>query len=62
MMYESGNTIHDPEGNEWMIGHTWQHENYYCMFLIGMSGELAGQMGGHRVELEDRGLPVVTRR
>ena len=50
-----GDIIHDPAGNEWLITRVWDHEDYYCMFLTGASGEVLGQMGGYKIEYKDEG-------
>lgn len=57
-IYESGKSIHDPEGNEWMIGNVWDYKESLCMFLVGVSQKVAGQMGGFKVDYEDGGVMV----
>lgn len=71
-MFNVGDIIHDPEGNEWRIVTAWDYteskdssrglsREYWCLGLIGMSGKMAGQMGGYRTEFEGGGLTVNVR-
>jgi len=62
MMYEPGSQVYDLNGAEWIVTKVWDYKNYLCMMLVGTSGETRGQLGGHRVEYEDGGALMVTRK
>lgn len=62
-MYNLGERIHDPDGNEWMITNKWDYKDQLCLGLIGTSEGVLGQMGGTKVDYEEEGgLTAVVRR
>lgn len=55
MEYKIGNTIYDPDGNEWMITHKWDYKDQLCLSLVGTSDGILGQIGGTKVDYEEEG-------